>query len=145
MTFTFSCFQSSLARELCIVSEQGLVWPRPWETWRSDGHYYITILICILVWLSIKQRFSSASSGFFQIALNQKGQAIFIFDEYSVQFVEVSITLVFPLSEHARKEFFWLFSSLLALIRTCSQRKFSIFFQPACLMHPAWIGQECSS
>ena len=50
-------------------------------------------------------------------------------------------TLVFLLREHARKEFFSLFSSLLAPITTCSQGKFPTFFQPAPLMHPARIGQ----
>ena len=51
-------------------------------------------------------------------------------------------TLVFLLREHARRENFWLFSSMLALITTCSKRKFSTFFQPAHLIHPARIGHD---
>ena len=45
-------------------------------------------------------------------------------DRYSFK----TSTLVFLLRKHARKDFFWLFSSLLALITTCSQINFSTFF-----------------
>ena len=50
-------------------------------------------------------------------------------------------TLVFLLREHARREKFSQFSSLLALITTCSFYNFFVIFHPARLMQPAQIGQ----
>ena len=52
---------------------------------------------------------------------------------------KVSPTLVFLLREHARREKFSQFSSLLALITTCSYYKFFVIFHPACLMQPARV------
>ena len=46
-------------------------------------------------------------------------------------------TLVFLINEHARKYFFWKFSTLLALIRACLIINFLVAFLPACLLHPA--------
>ena len=51
-------------------------------------------------------------------------------------------TLKYLIAEHARLTFFKIFSTLLALIRSCSLNYFHWFFHPALLLHPAHQGRR---
>ena len=49
------------------------------------------------------------------------------------------LTLNYLIAEHALLTFFIIFSTLLALIRSCLLNYFQHFFHPALLMHPACL------